>query len=305
MDKQKEFVAVWHIDDGDGQWCSISADDALDAANKLMDALKEEYTDAYYIRVRVEDVILEDGDYYYDDSPEYLKKSSDKINEERLDISKYKKYFDIKKEGEALPIRYEDGKQCVVGDCVYDVIKDDYYDIGGYDSYLHNVLLIKNSNKKDYFTYGTTTVLPKQRFKIQHTNTIKESYKNPMSNEQRQRLDSCDKIRFYETESGKCPTKDFLDSIENGSLKEKTISNIERLNEESTSSRPPLTKHIDSGIFELRSKGDDGVTRVFFFFHNRGIIIMTNGYIKKAEDIDKGALELSKKYRNDYLNRIS
>lgn len=300
------FIVIYHIDDGDGRWVEVEARDAEEAASFVMEELKKRYPNAYYIVVNVgNDVQLEYGDYYYDDSSEYKKESSNNINEERLDVSKYRKYFDIKKEGEALPIKYENGRQCVVGDCVYDIVKDDYYDIGGYDSVLHNVLLIKNSNKNDYYTYGTTTVLPKQRFKIQHTNTIKESYKNPMSNEQRQRLDGCDKIRFYETESGKCPTKDFLDSIENRNLKEKTICNIEKLNEESTSSIPPLTKHIDSGIFELRSKGDDGITRVIFFFHNRGIIIMTNGYIKKTDGIDKGALELSKKYRNDYLNRIS
>ncbi|HEY8599909.1 MAG TPA: type II toxin-antitoxin system RelE/ParE family toxin [Thermomicrobiales bacterium] len=54
---------------------------------------------------------------------------------------------------------------------------------------------------------------------------------------------------------------------------------------------PPLTKAIDdtNGLFELRV-GKANIARVFFFFQSGQEIIITNGYVKKRQELDQGKL---------------
>ena len=64
----------------------------------------------------------------------------------------------------------------------------------------------------------------------------------------------------------------------------------------------PLSRHVEDGIFELRTKQGNNIDRIFYFFVFGNKIIMTNGYIKKQEKIDNTELKRAKKYMNDYLN---
>ena len=74
----KQFIAVWHVDDEDGRWSVVEGDNAEDAAKSFMEQIKEAYPNAYYINVHIGDVVVEYGDYYYDDSPEYTESFSEK-----------------------------------------------------------------------------------------------------------------------------------------------------------------------------------------------------------------------------------
>lgn len=67
--------------------------------------------------------------------------------------------------------------------------------------------------------------------------------------------------------------------------------------------REPFSKHIEDGIFEIRNKVGNDITRIFYFFVIGQKIILTNGFIKKTQKTPKDEIALAKKYRNDYLNR--
>lgn len=108
------------------------------------------------------------------------------------------------------------------------------------------------------------------------------------------------KIEFVEINND-CPVIDFLDEIENEKLKSKTISNIYILADLRNKARPPLSTYIDDGIYELRTKFSTNITRVFYFFIWGDRIIMTNGYIKKSQKIDKKEFAKAKKLMNVYL----
>ena len=108
-------------------------------------------------------------------------------------------------------------------------------------------------------------------------------------------------IEFYETEN-RCPVKDFLEQIKDKLIKEKTVKNIYKLSELGNGARMPLSRHVEDGIFELRTKQGNNIDRIFYFFVFGNKIIMTNGYIKKQEKIDNTELKRAKKYMNDYLN---
>ena len=59
-------------------------------------------------------------------------------------------------------------------------------------------------------------------------------------------------------------------------------------------------KHIDAGIYEIRVSSGNNIFRIFCFFDEGQLIIVLNGFQKKAqktptEEIDK-AKKLKKKY---------
>lgn len=69
--------------------------------------------------------------------------------------------------------------------------------------------------------------------------------------------------------------------------------------------REPHSKHVEDGIFELRAKQGSDISRVLYFFFVGKKAILTNGFLKKTMKTPKKEIELAKKYRQEYLNRIS
>ena len=109
-------------------------------------------------------------------------------------------------------------------------------------------------------------------------------------------------IEFYEF-SGKCPVEEFLNDISNKKLKVKTVENIVNLSKLGNNARPPLSKYVDDGIYELRTKFGKDLTRVFYFFVFGNKIILTNGYIKDQKKMDTTEFDRAKKYMNEYIRR--
>ena len=86
-------------------------------------------------------------------------------------------------------------------------------------------------------------------------------------------------------------------------MQAKIFKNLELLEIRGNELREPFSKHIEDGIFEIRNKVGNGITRIFYFFVIGQKIILTNGFIKKTQKTPKAEIALAKKYRNDYLNR--
>ena len=66
--------------------------------------------------------------------------------------------------------------------------------------------------------------------------------------------------------------------------------------------REPLSKHLEDGIFELRSKVGTNIVRILYFFEENRIIIATNGFVKKQQKTPKSEIELAKRRRKDYFS---
>lgn len=112
-------------------------------------------------------------------------------------------------------------------------------------------------------------------------------------------------ILFFEFEStGDCPVAEFLTNIFNQKLKAKTLSSIAELSMRGSSAKPPLSRYIDDGIFELRTKQSSDIDRLFYFFVFGNKIILTNGYIKKSQKLDRQEFELAKRYRDIYMKKF-
>lgn len=109
-------------------------------------------------------------------------------------------------------------------------------------------------------------------------------------------------IEFYDTEDGKCPVQEFLDSLE-PKMQAKTFRTIDLLEANGPMLREPYSGPIGDGIFELQTKLGSNITRVFYFFFVGKKAILTNGIVKKTQKTPKADFELAKKYKADYERR--
>ena len=109
-------------------------------------------------------------------------------------------------------------------------------------------------------------------------------------------------IEFYDTEDGKCPVKEFIDTLDH-KMKAKVLKTIDLLEINGSELREPFSAPMGDGLFELRVKVGSNITRVFYFFVVGKKAILTNGIIKKSQKTPKGDLKLAKKYKADYERR--
>ena len=109
-------------------------------------------------------------------------------------------------------------------------------------------------------------------------------------------------IILYDTEDGRCPVQELLDSLE-PKLLAKTLRTIDLLEMNGPLLREPYSKPLENGIFELRAKQGSDITRVLYFFIIGKKAVLTNGFIKKSQKTPKAEKELAKKYKADYERR--
>ena len=93
-------------------------------------------------------------------------------------------------------------------------------------------------------------------------------------------------IILYDTEDGKCPMQELLDSLE-PKLLAKTLRSIDLLEKNGPLLREPYSKSLEDGIFELRTKQGSNITRVLYFFFIGKKVILTNGFVKKSQKTPK------------------
>lgn len=109
-------------------------------------------------------------------------------------------------------------------------------------------------------------------------------------------------IEVYEEENGRSPFMEFLASL-SPKMKAKILRDLDLLEEKGNALREPYSKHLEDGIFELRTKLGSDITRSLFFFFDGNRIIVTHGFIKKQMKTPSGEIKKAKEYRADWLRR--
>ena len=109
-------------------------------------------------------------------------------------------------------------------------------------------------------------------------------------------------VEFYEDISGDKPIENFLLSLDI-KMRAKLLGILEILEEKGNRLREPYSKHLEEGIFEIRGKVGNDITRVLYFFYYDGKIILTNGFAKKTQKTPKKEIQLAKKRRKEYIGR--
>lgn len=87
-------------------------------------------------------------------------------------------------------------------------------------------------------------------------------------------------------------------------MRAKALSGVSLLQERGNTLREPYSTYIDKGIFELRIKVSSDISRIFYFFQAGRRIILTNGYVKKSQKMDKGEFERALAYKKDYEGSV-
>lgn len=109
-------------------------------------------------------------------------------------------------------------------------------------------------------------------------------------------------VELYTKPDGEKPVREFLLSL-NPKMRAKMLREIELLENNGPKLREPDSKPLGEGIFELRAKFSNEITRVLYFFFAGKNIILTNGFAKKTPKTPPSEIETAKKYRAEYLRR--
>ena len=110
-------------------------------------------------------------------------------------------------------------------------------------------------------------------------------------------------IEFFKDENGKSQVYDFVMGLEDRKLQAKIVGSLEVLAEKGNLLREPYSKHLVDGIFELRCKTAGNTARLLYFFYERRIVVVTNGFIKKTQKTPSKEIKLAKTRRKEYLAR--
>jgi phage-related protein len=109
-------------------------------------------------------------------------------------------------------------------------------------------------------------------------------------------------VEFYRKANGRCPTEEFLDSLEN---EEKVFIRraIQRLEEYGYKLKRPHAAPLRDHILELRRRTHQGNIRLLYFFFDGKKFIITHGFKKKSTRVPSNEIEKAIEYRKDYLKR--
>lgn len=112
-------------------------------------------------------------------------------------------------------------------------------------------------------------------------------------------------IEFYETASGRCPVRDFLNNLKESDPGDfaSVVAGLAKLRNRKYH-RPPLSKPIGDELFELRHVGKLN-TRVLYFFMKGRRIIAVHGVRHKGREIPASDRKTAMDRRNDWLARQS
>ena len=110
-------------------------------------------------------------------------------------------------------------------------------------------------------------------------------------------------VEFYETGHGRCPVRDFLEKLKQSYPNDfaDVMAGFAKLRNQQYH-KPPLSKLIGSGLFELRHVGKLN-TRLLYFFAKGQRIIAVHGIRNKAREISMWDLKVALERKEDWLAR--
>jgi phage-related protein len=110
-------------------------------------------------------------------------------------------------------------------------------------------------------------------------------------------------VEFYNTESGACPVREFLDDLKESDPGDfaAVLAGLAKLRN-SQYHREPLSKALGDGIFELRHVGKLN-TRVLWFFMKGRRIVFLHGIRNKGQAIPARDLVTARERMRDWRRR--
>jgi phage-related protein len=112
-------------------------------------------------------------------------------------------------------------------------------------------------------------------------------------------------IEFYESLQGRCPVQDFLENLKDTEPDDFVVilAGLNKLKLREYH-RPPLSKPIGDGVYELRHVGRLN-TRIFYFLAHGKRIILVHGILKKGRKIPGHERKVALQRKLDWEKRHS
>ena len=111
-------------------------------------------------------------------------------------------------------------------------------------------------------------------------------------------------VEYYETVSGRCPVREFLDGLEASDPDDfaAVFAGLGKLRSRQTH-REPLSRALGDGLFELRHVGKLN-TRVLWFFMKGRRIVAVHGIRNKGQAIAHRDLDTARERMRDWQERM-
>jgi phage-related protein len=111
-------------------------------------------------------------------------------------------------------------------------------------------------------------------------------------------------IILYSTKDGKCPVRDFLDSLPE-KVFQKTSWVLQLLVDLDKIPSVYFKKLANTDdIWECRISSGSNIYRIFCFFHKGYIVVLTHGIVKKSQKTLQREITRAEEYKKDYLRRM-
>lgn len=109
-------------------------------------------------------------------------------------------------------------------------------------------------------------------------------------------------IEYYESESGRCPVEEFIDSLDAKS-RAGVARTLDLLEEFGIDLGTPYAKHLEKQLRELRIRHGRNRYRIIYFLATGQTFILLHGFTKKTGPVPRANIETSERRRDDYLSR--
>jgi phage-related protein len=110
-------------------------------------------------------------------------------------------------------------------------------------------------------------------------------------------------VNFYQSESGKYPAKEFLDSLTGKQVKKITWA-LELFEDTSIMPKQYFKKLVGTAdIWEIRVIFSSDIFRLLGFFEFNGNFIITNGFVKKTQKTPVTEIKIAEERKKDYNER--
>ena len=89
-------------------------------------------------------------------------------------------------------------------------------------------------------------------------------------------------VEFYIGENGESPVRDFLAGLD-AKAQIRFAWSIEQLRRRNTQARPPLVRHLEGKLWELREESSTNIYRLLYVFASGRRIVFLHGFQKKSQ----------------------
>ena len=97
-------------------------------------------------------------------------------------------------------------------------------------------------------------------------------------------------VEFYIDENGESPVRDFLASLD-AKTQIRFAWSIEQLRLRNSQAHPPLVRHIEGKLWELREESATNIYRVLYGFFTGRRIVFLHGFQKKGQQTPRRELD--------------